>query len=683
MQREFLYFLTNETGATYHVDNGVVKESATELKPLPVNPDGWNDKLVNFGRNNTYYGIFRSFTIPMKFVKDGARILREKVWKFGFEFVMFLVILRLDKNAGTYQSFYKAEIDFAKTVADRISVEATVMEGGLPKYLKAYEGTMQEIPLEGDGVVIVKMDGVQLDRSVNYEVYNIADLSNTWHTLPCAMVNEEGTSFGMLAGDSSFYENPIVAIDEERWILKNVGNVPVDVKLIGTVIASLQSSSSSDVVTYAGYLQRSSGPTVTLWNYTGAIGSTGIFPPGGVYNVNAIISLAPGERLFLLANLTGAANRKVGYTGGSLKATFKTKFKTTYIKAIKPFVVAEKLVKGMAGSGYSLVSSILENSDIYLTCGDAIRGIAGAKLKTSFKDFFTSYNRNLCLGLSYKGAEVQIRERAEYYQTGSVYDLGNVKNAEFSFEENLIANKIKVGYPNQDYDDVNGREEFNNTHEYKAPITRVAKEYDLTAPYRADMYGIEFIRINLEGKTTTDSSGDNDIFMIVVEKDTVANDGTYQLKRPAFDSIDGLIDPSSAFNIELSPKRIMQKHGAWIRGMMWPYDSKYLTFQSTPKNSKLKTTKGSEVIQENADILIGSLPAPYLVPISVRLETVVPDDLLQIMEANSYSLFRFTYEGKQFTFWAEDCKQKPSDDAAQEWKGLLCADNNLNDLIHG
>ncbi len=66
-RKEFTYSLTNKTGLFYYVDNDIVKTTPTPT-PLQYSPDGWKDQLVNYARNETYYGIFRSYTIPLQFV---------------------------------------------------------------------------------------------------------------------------------------------------------------------------------------------------------------------------------------------------------------------------------------------------------------------------------------------------------------------------------------------------------------------------------------------------------------------------------------------------------------------------------------------------------------------------------------------------------------------------------------
>jgi hypothetical protein len=677
MRRKFLYFLTDKDGLSYYVENGVVKKSGTPT-PLSVHPDGWNNKVVNFARNATYQGIFRSYSVPLRFVKDGAHILRQRLYTQGMEDVVFLIVLKLNSTTGKHESFFKGEIDFSKYSDKNNFFQTTILEGGFIKYLKAYEGTTYEIPLEGADVVDIKMDGLMLAKKFNYGIIPDGHSMYGDHALPCVVLNEEGTSFGMLSGDSTL--NAISLTDEQNWIAKNVGDTPVTITLTGQII--MGTANGSGIYDFSLFLQKNTGGTAPIYSNTADV--IHILPAGGIIPVNTSITLDPGEKLFILCHNGGGVDCYVYYLGGEMSATFNTKFKTTYIKAIKASALGDKLIKSMAGNDYSLQSTALSNCEIYLTCGDAIRGLSSPtpKLKTSFKNYFASFNRNLCIGMSINNNQIEIEKRSDYYKTDVVYDGGEVANAEFSVEDSVLVNNIKVGYAAQDYDDVNGREEFNNTHEYKAPLTRVSKELDLTAPYRADMYGIEFLRINLEGKTTTDSGSDNDIFMLVVELDPITNDGSYRLKRESYDSVTGLIDAKSAFNIQLSPKRILQTHGAWIRSLMWPYDGDNLTFQSTEKNGSLKTVKGSEIIEEKADVMIAELPAPYFLPISVKFETVVSENLFSLMETNKYGKFKFKYRGKPFTCWIEESSQEPADNAPQVWKGILVAENDLDSLIY-
>src|SRR6185437_12798669 len=62
----------------------------------------------------------------------------------------------------------------------------------------------------------------------------------------------------------------------------------------------------------------------------------------------------------------------------------------------------------------------------------------------------------------------------------------------------------------------NGRYEFNCVHNYTFPISTVLNKLDLVSPYRADSFGMEFIRTDYPDLTTTDDKGDHDVFVVMV-----------------------------------------------------------------------------------------------------------------------------------------------------------------------
>lgn len=677
-QKEFTYSLTNKAGLFYYVDNNIVKTTPTPT-PLQYSPDGWKDQLVNYARNETYYGIFRSYTIPLQFVFDGAQILRSRLYVYGMEDVVNLVINRLNYDTGQYDLFYTGEIDFSK-FEDSIDVfKVNVIEGGLSKYVKAYENVNQEISLNKD-FIKVKMDGIKLHNRLNYGIVGDSALDYPFveHTIGCVFGSEDGTSFDIVHGNSP--RQDLTGWDfntDNRWILKNVGNNPISFNISGKIDFDLDSIFSGDISIGMGFIKK------------GNILAGLIFQDSHAQKIsyskpfNLSITLNKNEWLYIVCGITGGT--LVSYKNTDIKIDFSTKFQTTTIKAKKALSVGNELIKKIADNTHSLESNILKNTTIAISCGDAIRGIENPIVKTNFKDFFTSFNRNLEIAGSINNKKFIIEAKKTAYNNTLLYDLGEIKDAKFDFYEQLLANSIKLGYANQDYDDLNGRDEFNNTSEFKAPITRVNKLYDLTAPYRADMFGVEFTRINLQGKTTTDNNSDNDVFMLDVEYDFTDADGieNYKLRRPAFTSITGLIDPPSAFNLDLSPKRIFNKHGAWIRGMMWPLTTEKITFQTTDKNPLLKTVQGGVTIQENADVVISDLEPNYWIPITAKFETIVPDNLVDIMQSNSTGLFQFTYNGDTYKGWVIACSQKPSTDVEQQWTLLLSADNNINKLIHG
>lgn len=673
--KKFKYYLTNSQGLYYTKIGGTVQAIVAETE-LPNAPDGWQDQTINFKRDSFYSNVFRSFTIPLRFTLLGAYILRTRLYKYGPEDIVNLVIKRLNTLTGAYDLFYTGEIDFSKFSDTNEFFEVPCSEGGIMKFIKAYENTDYEIPLTGDGTVYVEMDGLDLQKKINYaiidETTNLGD-----HTVGCAFANEEGTSFGVVQGSSPLMDlgSFNITTNDDRWILKCLSE-SVTFTLKGFL--HLQVSNHTQDVYF--YLKTNTGTVYSV------VPNASRTPGNYTFTINTTFTINPGEKLFFLCQKTEGfgSDKNITYSNDTLYLSFDTHYKTTYIKARNPFNVAQDLLTKICGAGYTLSSSLLENCDIYLTSGDAVRGLSGAVIKTSWRKLFQSFHRNLNIGMSVSGTNATIAGKTDFFTTDTIFDIGKVKDCKFDLAEDYMFNTVKIGYPNQDYDDVNGRDEFNNTHQYTTEIKRISKELDITADYRADSYGIELLRINLENKTTVDNSSDNDTFML----DVVDTEATYNglplfnVNRPAFDSITGVLNPSTVFNVNLSPKRLLYKHGSAIRSGLWNMLATKLSFQSTEKNSSLVTVEDTETITENADVVVAALDDPYFIPVNVQFETQVPDSLLSIMEIYGNGIFTFEFRGNQYKGYCMEAKQKPSGNEPQQFSLLLTAENITSLLIH-
>src|SRR3989344_7313854 len=77
---------------------------------LQFSPAGWDDIAIQNVRNRKYWGIDRSVTVPLSYVKDGGRILKTIFYTQGIEAQVYLVIasqkLYYEENVG-YGFWYK------------------------------------------------------------------------------------------------------------------------------------------------------------------------------------------------------------------------------------------------------------------------------------------------------------------------------------------------------------------------------------------------------------------------------------------------------------------------------------------------------------------------------------------------------------------------------------------------
>jgi len=670
MPKKFLWFLQNgENEKFYTVQNGVVKEVG-QPTPLQISPDGYKDALVNYSRSLQYSGIIRTIGIPLRFVFDSAKILRHVLYSKGPESVVYLIVLRFNPSTGVHESFYKAQIDL-DTVDDQTDyIEFEVGPYGMSKKIKAKENTSYEIDLEQFGKK-VRFDGIRFLKKYIYSTY-VGSTTRGSHSVPIVFGYDEGTSFGMLPGSSYLRDNAgFNPATDDRWILNCIDQV-IEVNLKGELKVVVENVGQN----IQWFFERTNRLTIPIApNRFYAAGSHTI-------PIDLTITLQPNEKIWFMCQKTEGigSNRSIRYEVSEVNCTFKTRFKETDCYAVDPLTLGKQLLRNMLDDQdfEGFFSPVLGNSTLMLLSGDSVRGIPGSKIKTSWKSFVKSMDVEHFVGVFEQSEKTYIKDKALFFDnTTEVFELGEV-DAKFSFWEPAQINRISVGYRDQTYDDVNGKDEFNTTNVFQSPRTSIDKELSIVSEYRADMYGIELTRANLNGKTTTDSSSDNDTFVVDCFWDSV--DNVYRPKRSS-GTVQGLIDGSTAFNLSLSPANILRKHGPWIRSCCWPYESSKIKFLSSEKNPQLVVTESGITISERADLNVGDLLPKLFLPIVAEFETVVPTNLIQLMEENPHGFFTFTYLGTEYKGFVLEASQRVTDEAEQTWKLLLSPSTDITKLI--
>lgn len=699
--KDFIYFLLDENNNSYYQYGDTVLLSAS-LKPLEFTPDGWKKIQIQNQRNQTYFAIDRSFTVPLEYVKDGAQILKYIYYNFGVEAKVYMTVCekRLFFDATHYGFYYtllyRGEIDLANFKHDSTKVTVNVMEGGMVKLIKAYENTKYEIPVDVPEAVEILMDGIELKQSTTY-LLNNGNLPNDLggHTIDLELLNTEAiSSLGATSQERKKTGNAVDVLWNlgERFLTSGANNVTITLNWDFNVFVEYAAGSSplfgARILLQCNVLESSSSRFLIPGIETGnKIDQKGGGDPLLLYNrkhnfKGSITFTAPADARFVLyMSASPLATREQTYftydNDGEFSISYTYTHHPTTIKALHPLYVFQQLVSKMSDGAYTPQSTFLQSiQDVVVTCGDAIRGITGAKIKTSLRDFFTSFNSDFGIGMGMMGNTLRLEQKSFWVQYSDVIDLGEVSKMKVSPATDLLINNIKIGTPNQDYDDVNGKQEFNTTHEYSAPITRVAKELNLISVYRKDCYGIEFTRLNLDGKATTDNDSDNDVFMIHIE-DNPRVDGFYHLDRSLNAGTTGLLTPSTVFNLYLTPARALRRNGNYIRSLFYKLDAKYLKFQTTDKNDAVVCNG----IIEKADAQIVSLDPALFSCNYLEFETKVPFNLLELLNANPLKAFSGTWAGFQFIGIPDKVSIQPGDNGAQTYKLLASPTTDLTQLI--
>ncbi len=527
-RKTFLEYIFSENNRPLYVNEfGVVQEgdASTFLKPdgqpayLKFSPQGWRDTLIKYGRNTKYWGVFRDFTVPMKFVGDGATIMRYLMWTHGLEYTSNLGILRLNRLAVPYhyEKYYLSELNLAKYKENLTGVTCEALEGGLLKYLKANENTTYEFKIQDDPFhVNAELDGREFDYNRVFEAVPDQEIRGTNNFyLGMVETSREGNVPDVQFQDilpqvGAVYPN-------DAWVMST--DRGRDVRIVGDVTIYFNKS-----VTPILRIETNDGTTGGFPQYNLVAGG-GAQPAGSTktYTFDITITLPANTKINVKVFGGSPTDATTQFTVKSSKMTFDYvyRFVTSYAAGFYPDRLLELIVRKMTDGKYGAASTWLSGKrDLIITSGDALRRIPGAVIKTSLAEFFQSM-RTLpkdeageSAGLAVEDNVLRMERLGYFFREDLIIDLGEVKDPELSIAEDLLGNVVNVGQKPNEYTDVNGREEVNQGQQWTMPITKVIKEIDMVSPYRKDPLGIELLRINFEQKKTTDSSSDNDTFLL-------------------------------------------------------------------------------------------------------------------------------------------------------------------------
>lgn len=709
-RKTFLWYLFSVNRQPYYVnDNGVVVEGDLNwLKAngqpahLDFSPTGWPEVLFKYGRNINYWGLVRDVTFNMIYPKDGMKILKHLYHTFGYEVVVFQGVLKLNRSQlpYTYESWAFSEINFTKFKQSKVDVKVDALEGGISKLFKAYENQQYEIEM-GTDVKYIQMDGIELLGKYNYTILpgNHDPASGLGYRafFPGIFQNGvEGYSPGIDFAEQAFMDHASQPfVDSANWLATarpdNAGLVILEFR--GTLKLKLvrMGSNTGFMIMYSRWNDATQVRTDTVIYNPPAMG-TGFTFQGEErdINIDANIPMFPGDKLSIVFVILGLGNTASGWEildGSELGVSFTNRFKTTYVKGLYLFDLFKKIVAKIVDGAFVLPNTdlvyhksnwLVNKRDIIVTCGDALRELDNPLIKTSISDFFRSVRIwSASLGIEANHLFIELWE----YVFGSavMLDLGEVNKATLEVTEDLLFNSIKVGGPIKEYNDVNGRYEWNQEQIWSTPATKSPKELDLSTVYRTDCYGAEFQRLLID-KDTTDAGEDNDNWMINVENGVLTEPNlgiNYQrLNRPSYTTFSGA--PSGVFNTEISPKRSIINNGSLIRGIMGETQgAKQLVLTRAEKNKEMVF----DSLIEKDPITISTLPPAKFSHNYISFETQVPQNLLTLIDAYPYGKIRFTVYGREFFGYLMDGSIKPADNDKQQWKVLSAIENNLS-LFH-
>lgn len=625
--------------------NGISYEATDDLK-------NWDDFDLSQKRSN-YDGVVRTFSTKFEFVKKAYNLLKSEFYSKYLD-AAATVIFSLRNNSWEYDEIFRCALDFSTYSEDGYVISINAIDNTLAAIIKAKKSIQYEYLVADLQTSNLKYDGLKFQYEGKYTLGGLSYESDG-----VAYINIQKT----FASTSSPYhysiplyklenselpklDSPLRFDDVSFTELSNLNECSPFIEALSDIYVDINFRTDYYVTTYAGGIEKIF-LLIFKKDSAGSVTEIKSYESDGFYKyINDVISnvyLAKGESLIfairIYFSVELANNIDIAFPNFSFSINFKSKINSVDIDVISPKTILSKLLDSMtentiehsSGIDYTFPSSggiafnrLLERT--YIMAAESARGLPKAKIYTSYKKFCEWMETEFGYVPVINENTVTFRHRDKLFSSTVVKELGTeINDYEFSVNDSLIYSSVKVGYDKQDYDSINGRDEFRFTNEFSTGLKLTDNTLSLISPYRADAYGIEFL-VQKRGEDTTDNDSDNDVFFVECD-DSVPVDQPLPLYRPyTEDQLSGLLSPDTMFNLNYSPRFMLEANKKYIGAC-----TDLLKFASSDGNSDVSI----DGVKETDDF---SIPERLFTVSEVEVETsdiISPDDLLGLVSLNN------------------------------------------------
>lgn len=595
----------------------------------------WDDITVSFKRGD-YDGIVRTFTDKFEFVK-GARTLLLNEYELNYLNSKANVVISTRNNSWTWTERFRCALNFSTLSDNGFVLSMNAVDDSVASIIKAKKGTQYEYavsdikssnPLKYDGLMmkndlLYTIPPDNTDTNIEESVHFTFD-ENGYYTIPLYVQSSEivrKNEIEVLDQSKEFY-NESQFINSNPYFFKNTSKEPVIINL--SISFSVWRTGNSLNDSFDIVSKHNTGLPIQYFSkdLTDVMNGT-------VISVDTLCVVPSGYmvQMYMFSQYGGSAIKITNLSKMELK--WESRRDVVDMDVIKPSVLLNSILKSMDNnlSGIIVPSGEKRLDNAMILAAESARKIPDAKIYSSF-DHFSKW-MSAVFGYVYdiSGNVVTFRPREDYFGKEVVKVIDNYNGYQMNVNSSLIYSQVSVGYNKQDYDSVNGKDEFRFTNYYNTGVTMTDGKLEIISPYRADAYGIEFLAQKI-GEDTTDNESDNGIFFVCVNEES----GKYILDRT--DSIAGVISPTTMFNAMYSPVSMIEANKAFLGGFI-----SELSYASSDGNSSV-TINGKA---ENGDI---SLNDGLFSVNEIEIETSdidLPEDMTGLVQFEHQGRIKYGY----------------------------------------
>lgn len=606
----------------------------------------WEDVEISAKRKDLG-GVVRSFSNKFEFVK-GAYDLLEAEYLSNYTKASAILVIGVLNDSWGYNEKFRCKLDFSTYQSDGYTISINAIDDSVASIINANKSQVYDIPVSELKEDTLYYDRMNLNNRVEFGV-NPNDPKNEQTDPDIYPIEYTGNYlFPLIYMDTNFpVKNKIEVFDNDGYV-ENSNDVTPLIKAISDIKIVFRLDFKIRQVE-VGVDQQAIYPELLLWLFDkNGVRQTstkiGYFDGDNDIHIDYqyTVLMRPGDyiSLFIDSKTLQTLHAKV-FDVKEISVSYIGRNKPVNIDAFSPKKLLSSLLSRM---GVSLSGDIVSGSMPipWMMAAESVRGIKDAKVHTSFSKF-CDFAKAL-LGYDYEILDNSVRFRhMNDFFVNETKELDHVSNMELSVDESLIYSGVEIGFDKQDYDEINGRDEFHFKSSFSTGLDIKDNILSLISPYRADCYGLEFLA-NERDEESKDTDSDNDIFIVHARKDGDRLVLVREENGGAIYAVTGVLFPDTIFNASYSPRNMLLVNKERL-GIC----TDYLSFTASDGNSSISIGGVSETL-------------PISLPVNdrrIRIDKVsLETPGLSPFPGNYRGKLSFSYAGRSYEGWVSEITEK-------------------------
>ncbi len=612
----------------------------------------WEDVEISAKRKDIG-GVVRSFSNKFEFVK-GAYDLLEAEYLSNYTKASAILVIGVLNDSWGYNEKFRCKLDFSTYQSDGYTISINAIDDSVASIINANKSQVYDIPVSELKEDTLYYDRIKLlNKSTMYITPNFEnELMPDYDRFMALRLQSRETLLPLAYGEIS---TPVKGVME----VYDVGmDIPYDnagktgyfaLCLVDKIEINLRIRMVVDLLTTAVtslHIRHMSADNKLKSDKAILLSKDG--SSAGVTSVDESLSYAmrDGDRLIAYILCVTSIGEDIDEIikisrDYDFYIDYSARNKPVNIDAFSPKKLLSSLLSRM---GVSLSGDIVSGSMPipWMMAAESVRGIKDAKVHTSFSKF-CDFAKAL-LGYDYEILDNSVRFRhMNDFFVNETKELDHVSNMELSVDESLIYSGVEIGFDKQDYDEINGRDEFHFKSSFSTGLDIKDNILSLISPYRADCYGLEFLA-NERDEESKDTDSDNDIFIVHARKDGDRLVLVREENGGAIYAVMGVLFPDTIFNASYSPRNMILVNKERL-GIC----TDYLSFTASDGNSSISIGGVSETL-------------PISLPVNdrrIRIDKVsLETPGLSPFPGNYRGKLSFSYAGRSYEGWVSEITEK-------------------------